>query len=52
MENSFIYKTERPWPNARFSVGSIVGHTTCTTCRLWFRTGKAGSYRFFLYDPA
>jgi len=25
MEHSFVYKTERPWPNRRFNIGRIGG---------------------------
>lgn len=44
MTHSFTYKTERPWPNPRLKVGAIVGHTTNTTSRLWFRTGNSGEF--------
>ncbi|MCP4655376.1 MAG: alkaline phosphatase family protein [bacterium] len=51
-EDSFIHKTLRPWPNRRLRRGSIVGHTTATSTRLWLRTGKPGQYSLLLYrDP-
>ena len=49
MENSFIYKTERPWPNPRLHTAAIVGHTTPTSTKLWFRVGRPGKYVLLLY---
>ncbi len=52
MTTSFIYKTERPWPNARFSVGVIIGHTTTDACKIWVRTGAIGKYVLVIYPAA
>ena len=49
-EDSFIYKTERPWPNPRLTIASIVGHTTATSTRLWFRTAGLGQFTVLLYS--
>ncbi len=49
MTDSFIYKTERPWPNQRLKIAAIVGHTTASSCRLWFRTGSPGDFQLLLY---
>lgn len=49
MTNSFIYKTERPWPNARLREGVIVGHTTATTSKIWVRTGQPGNFSLLFY---
>lgn len=47
--NSFIYKTNRPWPNPRLSIGAIVGHTTSNFCKLWFRTASPGEFIVFIF---
>ncbi|MBP7147677.1 MAG: alkaline phosphatase family protein [Acidobacteria bacterium] len=47
--DSFLYKTERPWPNPRLKVAAIVGHTSATSCRLWFRTAQLGEFVLLLY---
>lgn len=49
MTNSFTYKTERPWPNARFREGVIVGHTTAHSSKLWVRTGSLGKFSLLVY---
>lgn len=49
MENSFIFKNDRPWPNPRLSRAAIVGHTTADSVRLWFRTASPGDYTLLLY---
>ncbi|MCG8436344.1 MAG: alkaline phosphatase family protein [Gammaproteobacteria bacterium] len=49
MDDSFIYKTERPWPNPRFKRAAIVGHTTHDSARIWFRTGRPGDFTLLLY---
>lgn len=49
MTNSFIFKTERPWPNARLREGVIVGHTTATSAKIWVRTGQPGDFTLLLY---
>ena len=47
--DSFIFKTDRPWPNARLKVAAIVGHATSKSVRLWLRTGRPGEFSLFLY---
>ena len=49
MEHSFIYKAERPWPNRRLKVASIIGHTTTNSIRLWLRTAAPGDCEILLY---
>ena len=44
MQDAFIHKTERPWPNRRLKIAAIVGHTTATTSRIWVRTGALGKF--------
>ena len=48
--DSLVFKSDRPWPNPRLRVGAIVGHTTPTSARLWFRTGSPGRFTLLLYD--
>ena len=38
--DSFVFKTDRPWPNARLKVAAIVGHATESSARVWLRTGR------------
>lgn len=52
MENSFIYKTDRPWPNSRLKRAAIVGHTTASSTRLWLRIAAPGDYTLLLYPAA
>ncbi len=47
--DSFVYKTDRPWPNPPLTVGTIVGHATPTSTRLWLRTGWTGEFSLLLY---
>ena len=47
--DSFVYKTDRPWPNARLKIAAIVGHCTGSSARLWLRTGTPGEFSAFLY---
>ena len=47
--DSFIFKTDRPWPNARLKVAAIVGHATSKSVRLWLRTGRHGKFSLLLY---
>ena len=47
--DSFVFKTDRPWPNARLKVAAIVGHTTSNSVRLWLRTGQLGKFSLLLY---
>ncbi len=37
------------WPNDPMEAAAIVGHTTESTTRLWFRTGYKGSFILFVY---
>ena len=48
--DSFIFKTDRPWPNARLKVAAIVGHATSESVRLWLRTGRPGQFSLLLYQ--
>ena len=50
--DSFVFKTDRPWPNPSLTIAAIVGHTTPTTVRLWLRTGRTGRFSLFLYPRA
>ena len=50
--DSFVFRTDRPWPNARLRLGAVAGHTTPTSTRLWFRTGQPGKYAVLLYSYA
>lgn len=47
--DSFVFKTDRPWPNPPLTVAAIVGHATPTTARLWLRTGRTGQFTLLLY---
>jgi len=49
MNDSFIWKTDRPWPNQRLNTGAIIGHTTDTSTRIWLRTGRTGGFILLLY---
>lgn len=49
MTSSFVFKTERPWPNARLREGVIVGHTTATSAKVWVRTGQPGDFSLLFY---
>ena len=48
--DSFVFKTDRPWPNPPLTVAAIVGHSTPTTTRLWLRTGCTGQFTL-LFHP-
>ncbi len=52
MTDSFIFKTERPWPNARLDKAAIIGHTTTNSTKIWVRTGLPGSYKLLVYPMA
>ena len=52
MTNSFVFKTERPWPNARLREGVIVGHTTATSAKVWLRTGQPGKFSLLFFPTA
>ena len=47
--DSFVFKTDRPWPNARLKAAAIVGHTTSESVRLWLRAGNPGKFSVLLY---
>ena len=47
--DSFVFKTDRPWPNARLKMAAVVGHTTENSVRLWLRTSMPGEYSLFLF---
>ena len=47
--DSFVFKTDRPWPNLPLTVAAIVGHSTPTSARLWLRTGRTGQFTLLLY---
>ena len=47
--DSFVFKTDRPWPNKRLKVAAIVGHTTSNSSRLWLRTGGLGAFSLLIY---
>ena len=50
--DSIVFKADRPWPNARMSVGAIIGHATPESVRMWLRTRSPGRFTLFLYDCA
>ena len=47
--DSFVFKTERPWPNARLKVAAIIGHATKDSARAWLRTGRPGEFSLLVY---
>lgn len=49
MDASFIYKNDRPCPNPRLKRAAIIGHTTHTTTRIWFRTAGKGDFILRVY---
>jgi len=49
MSDSFVWKTDRPWPNERLATAAIIGHTTDTSTRLWLRTARLGEHTLLLY---
>ena len=49
MTDSFIFKTDRPWPNARLREGLIIGHTTAVSAKVWLRTGQPGAFSLLCY---
>ena len=46
--DSFVLKTDRPWPNPPLEIGAIVGHATLDSVRLWLRTGRTGQFTLLL----
>lgn len=51
-KDTFLHKALRPWPNERLKKASIVGHTTTTKTRLWFRTGSNGKFTVLLFKKS
>jgi len=49
MQNNFNYKTERPWPNRYLKSGSLIGHTTSTSTKIWLRTGYIGNFTLLVF---
>ena len=47
--DSFVFKTDRPWPNPRLRIAAIVGHSTPNSARIWLRTGQPGRFSLFLH---
>ena len=47
--DSFVFKTDRPWPNRRLKIGAIVGHATSSGARVWLRTGAPGKFSLLVY---
>ncbi|MCY4487795.1 MAG: alkaline phosphatase D family protein [Deltaproteobacteria bacterium] len=47
--DSFVFKTDRPWPNARLKVAAIIGHATSDSARVWLRTGRPGEFSLLVY---
>lgn len=45
---NFYHPQERPWPNSLLTSTSIIGHTTSTSVRIWFRVSSPGDYLLFL----
>ena len=52
MADSFVFKTDRPWPNPPLTVAAIVGHSTPASGRLWLRTAQTGAFTLLLYRRA
>ena len=50
--DSFVFKTDRPWPNPRLKVAAIVGHATEDSARVWLRTGRPGAFSLLVYPHA
>lgn len=48
---TFYNKTERPWLS-RLDRSAIVGHTTATSSKLWFRMKSAGDYQVVIAKQA
>jgi len=52
MQNNFDFKTERPWPNRYLKTGSLIGHTTTTTTKIWLRTGYVGNFKLLVFPES
>ena len=52
MSESSTFEFKADWPNSNdhLKVAAIVGHTTPTSSRLWFRAGKPGKYYILYFD--
>ena len=52
MPESCEFEFKADWPNSKdhLHIAAIVGHTTSTTSRLWFRAGKPGKYCVLYFD--
>ncbi len=48
--DSFVFKTDRPWPNPALEVAAVVGHAAPDSVRLWLRTGALGNFTLLLYS--
>ena len=48
--DSFVNRTDRPWPNRRLKVASVVGHATESSVRLWLRTAQPGRYSLLVHS--
>ena len=48
--DSFVFKTDRPWPNARLKVAAIVGHVTSDSARVWLHAGRPGEYSLLVHS--
>lgn len=47
---SFQSREIRPWPNDRFKRGTIVGHTTTHSAKIWLLAKKPGTYTLVLSE--
>ena len=52
MSESCEFEFKADWPNSKdhLNIAAIVGHTTPTSSRLWFRTGEPGKYCVLYFD--
>ena len=47
--DTFVFKADRPWPNARLKVSAIVGHATSGSARVWLRTARPGEFALLTF---
>ena len=47
--DTFIFKADRPWPNARLKASAIVGHATSGSARVWLRTARPGEFALLTF---